>query len=136
MCVRAPVSEQFPIVSDRARKRGSVFWSSEPDVRGERKGTSTGAVSDRAGMKRESVLWKRNWICAASVGKPAQALVSDLFPLVSDRAAIKKESVLWSRGPNLHSQCGENSAGACSDMFPLLSDRAGVKRGSVLPRPL
>ena len=56
---QAPVSDLFPLVSDRAGiERGSVFWSSELDLRGQRKGTSTGAVSECAGMKRGSVLWK------------------------------------------------------------------------------
>ena len=53
---QAPVFDLFPFVSDRAGiERGSVLWSSELDLRGQRKGTSTGAVSECAGMKGGNV---------------------------------------------------------------------------------
>ena len=104
---QAPVSDLFPFVSDRARiERGSVLWSSELDLRGQRKGTSTGAVSECAGMKRGSVLWKRYIGFAWPVwGEPAQALVSNMFPLVSNRAAVRRGSVLWSRVLDLRGRC-------------------------------
>ena len=110
----AQASDLFPLVSDRAGiERGSVFWRSELDLRGQCKGTSTSVVSDRAGMKRGSVLWKRYIGFAWPVwGEPAQALVSNMFPLVSNRAAVRRGSVLWSRGLDLRGQCTETCAGA------------------------
>ena len=96
---QAPVPDLFPFVSDRAgierEKEEACLEQCAGFAWPARGNQHRGRFRPCWHEKRKRVVEKVHWICVASVrGELAQALVSNMFPLVSHRAGMKRGSVL------------------------------------------